>query len=105
MDTQRFPGKSGVDLVKSEKGRFDAGKFENDIDKISGTFETVKSKAGDSQVLLGKIGDLQQRKDELLPRIKADQALEKVSAIEPAALSKEVEDVMGALKKLRSDIG
>ena len=62
-------GKSVGSLIKAEKEKFDAGKYDNALDKIGDAFNTLKEKAkvvkeGGSD-FLAKIKELEEKKNEL----------------------------------------
>lgn len=97
-------GKSGMNLVISEKKKFDGGKFDEDIRKINEVVATLKSKLTDSK-LLEKLSELEKRKDELQKRINADKAMDAVSSEETAALNKELQEVAGTINKLSAKAG
>lgn len=54
-------GKSAIQLLKSEKGKFDEGKYDGDLDKLGDIFDNWKDKAEDLQdsELVDKIVDLE----------------------------------------------
>ena len=54
-------GKSAISLLKSEKGKFDEGKYDGDLDKLGDIFEQWKDKAEDlkDSELVDKIVDLE----------------------------------------------
>lgn len=54
-------GKSAVNLLKKEKGKFDEGKYDGDLDKLGNIFDKWKDKAEDLQDsdLVDKIVDLE----------------------------------------------
>ena len=60
--------KSAVGLLKSEKQKFDDGKYDDAVDKIGGLIENLKGKAEqleDNRDLLDQITVLQQKKNSL----------------------------------------
>lgn len=60
-------GKSTWDLLKSEKEKFDQGKYDDALDKIGSLFDSLKDKAEtmqDSQVL-DKLAELERRRQQL----------------------------------------
>ena len=60
--------KSAVGLLKSEKQKFDDGKYDDAVDKIGGLIENLKGKAEqleDNRDLLDQITELQQKKNSL----------------------------------------
>ncbi|MCO6488802.1 MAG: hypothetical protein J5I98_10310 [Phaeodactylibacter sp.] len=60
--------KSAVGLLKSEKQKFDEGKYDDAVDKIGGLIDNLKGKAEqleNNRELLDQIADLQQRQRSL----------------------------------------
>jgi len=60
--------KSAVGLVKSEKEKFDEGKYDEAVDKIGGLIDNLKGKAEqleDNRELLTQISELQQQQHSL----------------------------------------
>lgn len=64
-------GKAGINLLKSEKEKFDEGKYDDALDKIGGLFDKVRSKAEDlnDSELLKDIGRLEQKRKDLQERV------------------------------------
>ena len=54
IDKVKEVGKAGVDLIKAEKEKFDAGKYDGALDKIGNLVDKLKSKAQDSKEMLDK---------------------------------------------------
>lgn len=64
-------GRAGINLLKSEKEKFDEGKYDDALDKIGGLFDKVRDKAedlGDSE-LLKDISRLEEKRKELKDRV------------------------------------
>ncbi|MCB9351095.1 MAG: hypothetical protein H6573_26860 [Lewinellaceae bacterium] len=60
--------KSAVGLLKSEKQKFNDGKYDDAVDKIGGLIDNLKGKAEqleNNRELLDQIADLQQKKNSL----------------------------------------
>ena len=60
--------KSAVGLLKTEKQKFDEGKYNDAVDKIGGLIDNLKGKAEqleDNRELLDQIADLQQKQRSL----------------------------------------
>lgn len=57
-------GKSAIQLLKSEKGKFDEGKYDGDLDKLGDIFDKWKDKAETIQDsdLVEKIVDLERKR-------------------------------------------
>lgn len=98
-------GRAGIDLLKSEKEKFDEGKYDDALDKIGGLFDKVRDKAedlGDSE-LLKDIGRLEEKRKELKERVDRN-APEGYSNEEKDTLRKEwknlVEESEEVMKKL-----
>ncbi len=55
------------DLLKSEKEKFDAGKYDTALDKIGDVFDDLKQKAKDfeNEDYLGRLEDLENKREEL----------------------------------------
>lgn len=58
------------DLAKSEKAKFDAGKYDAAMEKLSGAYKIARESAQDLDAgLLKRIGELEQRKEVLSQEI------------------------------------
>jgi hypothetical protein len=57
-------GKSAVDLLKSEKAKYEDGKYDGALDKIGNVFESLRNKAEDIQdsQMLDKLAELEERR-------------------------------------------
>lgn len=64
-------GRAGINLLKTEKEKFDDGKYDDALDKIGGLFDKVKSKAEDlnDSELLRDISRLEDKRQELKERV------------------------------------
>jgi hypothetical protein len=64
-------GRAGINLLKSEKNKFDDGKYDDALDKIGGLFDKVRSKAEDlnDSELLRDISRLEEKRQELKERV------------------------------------
>lgn len=98
-------GRAGINLLKSEKEKFDEGKYDDALDKIGGLFDKVRDKAedlGDSE-LLKDISRLEEKRKELKDRVDRN-APEGYSNEEKDSLRKEwkmlVEESEEVMKKL-----
>ena len=65
------------DLLKSEKDKFDAGKYDDALDKVGTAFEDIREKAEDfsDQDYLGRLDKLEDKRQELqkdLEEVKTD---------------------------------
>jgi len=60
-------GKAGISLLKSEKEKFDDGKYDDALDKIGGLFEKVKGTAEDlkDSELLDDISRLEKKRKDI----------------------------------------
>ena len=68
-------GKSAWDLLKSEKEKFDEGKYDDALDKVSGLFDDLKQKAEtleDNKDLLDRIADLERQRDAIDRELSSD---------------------------------
>ena len=71
FESARDLGKSAWDLLKSEKEKFDEGKYDQALDKINSLISSMKDKAEkiqDSEIL-DKISDLEKQKRDLEKKI------------------------------------
>lgn len=64
-------GRAGINLLKTEKEKFDDGKYDDALDKIGGLFDKVRSKAEDlnDSELLRDISRLEDKRQELKERV------------------------------------
>lgn len=62
-------GKSVVELVKSEKEKFDAGKYDRVLEKIGGIFRDIEGVASDKRDVLDEVARLEAKRRELLDRL------------------------------------
>lgn len=71
-------------LLRAEKTKFDAGKYDGVMDKLGGAYETVRAKAKyvDENVLQ-RVDELERRKQALEEELRAIQAEEKMTTQEP----------------------
>jgi uncharacterized coiled-coil DUF342 family protein len=58
-------GKAVGDLVKSEKEKFDQGKYDEALDKIGGFIENLKTKAEGSAEIMNQIEKLEKHKADI----------------------------------------
>ncbi|MEM1323490.1 MAG: hypothetical protein AAGG75_24710 [Bacteroidota bacterium] len=94
-------GKSVGKLIKTERAKFDAGKYDNALDKIGELFGKMKDKASDSKDFLDRISDLENQKDELKNKL-SDQ--EGMSDGDKEALEKDMERLVEETTKLAEEI-
>lgn len=94
-------GKAGINLLRSEKEKFDDGKYDDALDKIGGLFDKVKDKAEDlnDSELLRDISRLEQKRQELKEHVDRD-APEGYSNEEKDQLRKEWRDLMDESEKI-----
>ena len=97
-------GQSGVDLIKAEKEKFDAGKYDDALDKIGGLVDKLKSKAQDSGETLDKLRNLEGKKNELKDRLREDQEQDKLTEGEQRALQEEMKDLLSEIEGLTSEM-
>jgi len=65
---------SAKDLLQSEKEKFDAGKYDNALDKIGGLFNDLKDKTNQfDENYLDRISELEQRRQELERQLESEQ--------------------------------
>lgn len=67
-------GRAGINLLKSEKEKFNDGKYDDALDKIGGLFDKVRSKAEDlnDSELLRDISRLEKKRQELKEKVDRD---------------------------------
>ena len=65
-------GKAAVDLLKTEKQKYDEGKYDGALDKIGNLFDSLKNKAEDIQdsQILDRLAELENKRDALEKRLK-----------------------------------
>ena len=71
-------GKSAVDLLKSEKAKYEDGKYDGALDKIGNVFESLRNKAEDIQdsQMLDKLAELEERRLALEKHLEASEVQE-----------------------------
>ena len=64
-------GKAAWGLLKTEKEKFDDGKYDDAIDKIGGLFDSLKRKAKnlEDSGILDQLAELEKRKEQLAEKI------------------------------------
>lgn len=103
------------DLVKSEKEKFDEGKYDEALDKIGGLFDDLKQKAKDiDENYVDRIAQLEDKRKELEERLKnlnsGDRPdeyngfTEKGGETEENKLRKEIEKLMKQTEKVVQDM-
>lgn len=105
IDKVKDLGQSGVDLVKAEKEKFDAGKYDDAVDKVGRLFEHLKAKAKGSKEMLDKIQNLEEKRDDLKDRIEEEKAKESITAEESAELDQELKELMREIKNITREMG
>lgn len=68
---------SAVQLLKTEKEKFDEGKYDEAIDKIGGLINNLKDKAEklkENKEIIDQIADLQKQKEALEDKVRESQA-------------------------------
>ena len=89
------------DLLKSEKDKFDAGKYDTALEKVGNMFDKMKTRAEqlkDSK-LLDEIAQLEKKRQELTEKLndtteKANDGLQDKGAEAGKELNRELEDLM-----------
>lgn len=96
--------KSAVGLLKSEKQKFDEGKYDDAVDKIGGLIDNLKGKAEqleNNRELLDQIADLQQRQRSLDSKVNSpgveSYGNEGQRVVADSAQRREIEDEWKAL--------
>ncbi len=62
-------GKSVFELVKAEKEKFDAGKYDEALKKIGLVFKDMKAAANDDDQMLSELEQLEARRQQLMQRL------------------------------------
>ncbi|MCB0631133.1 MAG: hypothetical protein R2824_10085 [Saprospiraceae bacterium] len=98
-------GKAGINLLRSEKDKFDEGKYDDALDKIGNLFDKVRDKAEDlnDSELLRDISRLEEKRRELKERVE-ESSPEEYSQEKKDSLKEEwrqlMEDSEKVMKKL-----
>ncbi len=101
-------GKAGINLLKSEKAKFNEGKYDEALDNIGGLFEQVKQKAKDinDSDLLNKVSDLEKTREDLARKLDQNES-EEFSESEKGQLKDELQKFMNdtedLMKKLENE--
>ncbi len=101
-------GKAGINLLKTEKGKFDEGKYDEALDNIGGLFQKVKQKAKDinDSDLLNKVSDLEKTREDLAKKLNQNEA-ENFNEAEKDQLKEELKKFMNdtedMMKKMEKD--
>lgn len=97
---------SVIGLLKSEKEKFDQGKYDQALDKLGNMFDNLKEGAKDSKELMDRINDLEQRKEELSQKVEQKSSEQKVSEQDAREVDKEldrlVEDANMVIQQMES---
>ncbi|GJM36172.1 MAG: hypothetical protein DHS20C18_51730 [Saprospiraceae bacterium] len=98
-------GKAGINLLKTEKGKFDEGKYDEALDNIGGLFQKLKKKAEDinDSELLDKLADLEKTREGLADKLDEDKS-ENFSEKEKGALKDELRKFMNDTESLMKKI-
>jgi len=104
VDEVKNIGKASWDLLKSEKEKMEAGKYDDAADKIKGIFERLKGIArdNDDQDQLVKLDDLEQKRLEIERRLAELDRQKDVStrSISQAPTSAQEESIKRDLRRL-----
>ncbi len=102
-------GKSVVELVKSEKEKFEAGKYDKALDKIGSIFRDIKAAAGDDREMLSELDRLEAKRQELMQRLQQleneavdeyDEFRAKGDSIEKEELKRELDRLVRQTERL-----
>ena len=96
-------GRSIGQLLKSEKEKFDAGKYDNALDKIGDVFEDLKSKAESSGEWMDKLRELELKRENLRKKLEEGGKDER-TATEQEELKKEMEELLEETEDLAEEI-
>lgn len=95
-------------LLKSEKEKFDEGKYDQALKKIDGIFKDLKTKAKDiDEKYLPEIDKLEKQRKELEDRLKdSNESTENdsIKNIEKEKLKKDLNDLLEQTKNLMEDM-
>jgi hypothetical protein len=98
------------DLAKSEKAKFDAGKYDAAMEKLSSAYKVAREGAQDLDAgLLKRIGELEQRKEALSQEVdsinEAEQGAQKTQETEADAAARQArkEQLHREMEKLIAD--
>ncbi len=98
-------GKSVGGLFKSERAKFDEGKYDDALAKVGSVFDGLKRKAKDGGELLDRIKDLEKKKDELKDKVAlADKEGDEASKAEVASLKAEFKQLLDETETLVDDV-
>ncbi|PHN04456.1 hypothetical protein [Flavilitoribacter nigricans] len=88
-------GRAGINLLRTEKEKFDDGKYDDALDKIGGLFDKVRDKAEDlnDSELLRDISRLEKKRQDLQERVDRN-APQGYSDAEKDSLQKEWKSLM-----------
>lgn len=108
--------KSAVDLLRTEKTKFDEGKYDDAVDKISGVIDDLKGKAqklDDNRELLGQIAELESKQRQLSQRVQEEnipqsydntRAHPKMDSASQKEIENEWDDLVRKTERLISDM-
>lgn len=98
-------GKAAWGLLKSERQKFNDGKYEEAVDKVGGLINTMKDRAErlEDSDLINKVDELE-RKRKALERQLQEDTPENYDASEKAALKREWEDLMRETEDLMKEL-
>ncbi len=101
-------GKSVGDLIKTEKEKFDAGKYDEALDKIGNFIDGLKAKAKDSKEVLDHISALEEKKraleEQLTTKSPTSSGPDNYDQQAALDLEREIEELMGETKKVVNEI-
>lgn len=100
-------GKATWGLLKSEKDKFDQGKYDEAIDKVGTIFDQLKGHARDlhDDRLLDRVDELDRKRDDLKLRLQqAEDSNGGLSASEKEAIRRDWQDLMQETETLMQDI-
>ncbi len=102
-------GKSVVELVKSEKEKFDAGKYDQALEKIGSIFRDIKGAANEDRDVLSDLDRLEAKRRELMERLQKleqeavdeyDEFRAKGDSIEKEELKRELDRLVRQTERL-----
>lgn len=95
-------GKSVVELVKSEKEKFDAGKYDQALEKIGSIFRDIEGAASEDRDMLSELDRLEAKRQELMERLQEleESAVEEYDEFRAKGDSIEKEELKRELDRL-----
>ncbi|MCB0607668.1 MAG: hypothetical protein H6562_08625 [Lewinellaceae bacterium] len=99
-------GKAGIGILKSEKDKFDNGKYDDALDKIGGLFQSMKKRAEDikDSGAVDKLIELERTRKKLEEKVNDEDSINKMTDKEKEDLKKEWSKMMDETEKLMKEL-